>query len=822
MPTIESQFFIDVILPLPLERNFTYAITTTEAGFIKPGVRVAVPFGKTKIYTGIVLEIHRIPPTAYEVKSIHSILDENPIIHPLQFTFWQWIANYYMCTIGEVMNAALPSTFLLQSETQIAINPNYHFDEKTLTDDQFLVLEALQSQAVLKVEEIQAILEKKNILPIIKPLIDRNVLTTTQNLIEKYKPKTQRCVRLLSPYNSSGGLELLSKKLQKANKLKHIVLQYFSMLNSVKNITVSDLKTQSQASTSQIKTLIDKGIFESYDIEVNRVNYESISTNIEVILSEDQSLALNEINLAFEHYDVCLFHGITSSGKTEIYVKQIETILEKKCQALFLVPEIALTSQLVFRLKQYFGSKILVYHSRFSPSERIEIWNQMLQNTSEGKIIIGARSSVFLPFSKLKLIIVDEEHEPSYKQFEPSPRYHARDSAIVLGQMHNAKIILGSATPSVESYYNATIQKKFAYVSLNKRYKNIVLPDIELVDLKDKYKRKRMIGHFSDRMISEIETALEINHQVILFQNRRGYAPVVSCNTCGHTPECSNCDVSLTYHQHSNQLRCHYCGYNLLMKNNCSACGGIDLDSKGFGTEQIHEEVQRLFPKANVARMDFDTTRGKNSYNNIIERFENRQIDILVGTQMLTKGLDFKFVKLVGVLNADQLINFPDFRAHERSFQLLQQVSGRAGRSSVRGKVLIQSFNPSHNILQQVSTNNYKLMFEEQLYQRRIYNYPPFFRLIKITIKHKNFNLINDSANWLKNAFTQVFGTMVLGPEFPPIPRVRNLYHKNILIKIPPKQSLKKTKALIQKIKGSFGSTKAYRSVRLIVNVDNY
>lgn len=814
--------FVDVILPLPLERNFTYAITPAESEFIRPGVRVAVPFGKSKIYTGIVLNIHHILPTTYEVKSIHSILDETPIVNSSQFKFWQWISDYYMCSIGEVMNAALPSTFLLQSETQITVLPNVEVENNSLSDNQFLVIEAFQNHTSLKIEEIQAIVGKKNILPIINPLIDRKILTTTQNLIEKYKPKLQRCIKLCDAYTVEGGLDLLEDKLKRAKKLKHIVLQYFSIANNDSQISVSNLKSRSGASSSQIKTLIDKGVFEDYYIEINRISYEAINTSKRVVLSKYQQTAFNEINDTFEHHNICLLHGVTSSGKTEIYIKQIESVLNNNNQALFLVPEIALTSQLVHRLQHYFGSKIIVYHSRFSPSERIEIWNQLLNESLDGKVVIGARSSLLLPFNNLKLIIVDEEHEPSYKQFDPAPRYHARDAAIVLGKIHDSKIILGSATPSIESYFNATHQKKFGYVALKKRYNNVLMPDIELVDLKDKYKRKRMKGHFSDRMISEIKAALEINHQIILFQNRRGYAPVISCNTCGHTPECSNCDVTLTYHQHSNQLRCHYCSYTLAMKRHCDACGGFDLDHKGFGTEQIHEEVNELFPDATVARMDFDTTRAKNSYNNIIQRFERREIDILVGTQMLTKGLDFRHVKLVGVLNADQLINFPDFRAHERTFQLLQQVSGRAGRTSERGKVLIQTFNPHHNILQQVSANNYEAMFKEQLYQRKIYNYPPYYRLIKITLKHKDYSRLNDSADWLKDALTQVFGTMVLGPEFPPVSRVRNLFHKNILIKIPPSHSLKKTKEVLTKIKTSFNRTSSFRTVRVVINVDNY
>ena len=487
-----------------------------------------------------------------------------------------------------------------------------------------------------------------------------------------------------------------------------------------------------------------------------------------------------------------------------------------------MIPEIALTSQLVFRFKEVFGSKVIVYHSRFNPNERVEIWNKVIMDSDEARIVIGARSALLLPFKKLGLIIVDEEHEPSYKQFDPSPRYHARDTAIVLSNFFKAKTILGSATPSIESYFNANKKNKFGYVPLKKRYNDVMLPNIELIDLADKYKRKRMNGHFSDRLVGEIKNTLESGYQVILFQNRRGYSPVISCKTCGHTPQCSNCDVSLTYHQSKQQLRCHYCSYTISLNKNCSACGGYDLEHKGFGTEQIQEEVKKLFPNATVERMDFDTTRGKFDYDSIIERFEKKNIDILVGTQMLTKGLDFRYVKLVGVLNADQLINFPDFRSHERSFQLLQQVAGRSGRTDIRGLVLIQSFNPNHNILQQVSSNRYKAMFEEQLFQRKIYKYPPYFKLIKITLKHRDFNLVNNGSEWLKVSLTNIFGEYVLGPEYPLIPRVRNLYNKNILIKIPKDFSLKKSKKAIFKVKQSFLSSKQFRPIRIIINVDNY
>jgi primosomal protein N' (replication factor Y) len=820
--SVAHQYFVDVILPLPLERNFTYAITKAESEFIKPGFRVTVPFGKNKIYTSIALKLHGKAPIAYEVKSIHSILDNAPMVNAFQFKLWDWISKYYMCSLGEVMSAAIPSAFLLQSETLVALVPNANVNTIQLTDDQYLILEALEQASRLKIEDIQNILNKKNVFSVLTPLMEAKILTTSQSLKEKFKPKLERCVRISNSYSGNDALAKLEQELKSAKKLSAIVLGYFSLVSQKSQITVSDLKTQTNATASQIKTLIDKGVFEAYFIEVDRIKFENYKDQQDIALSPEQSIAFDAINHNLKEKSVCLFHGVTSSGKTEIYIKKIENILRQGKQALFLVPEIALTSQLVFRLKQFFGSQVVVYHSRFSPNERVEIWQKVLKNSEQARVVIGARSSLLLPFSNLGLIVVDEEHEPSYKQFDPSPRYHARDTSIVLANFFNAKTILGSATPSIESYYNATIHKKYGYVSLNKRYNNVILPGIELVDLKDKYKRKRMKGHFSDRLISEIQETLDSGYQVILFQNRRGYAPVVSCNSCGHVPQCSNCDVSLTFHQQSKQLRCHYCSYTIGVQPSCMLCGGLDINHKGFGTEQIQEEAQALFPSASIARMDFDTTRGKYSYDQIINRFERKDIDILVGTQMLTKGLDFRYVNLVGVLNADQLTNFPDFRSHERSFQLLQQVSGRAGRTNVRGKVLIQTYNTDHNILKHVSSNNYKKMFEEQTYQRRIYKYPPYCRLIKITLKHRDLNLINISSEWLKKSFFQVFGNNVLGPEFSVVPRIRNLYNKNIIIKIPHTNSLLETKKIISKIKKSFISTRSFRSVRFVINIDCY
>ena len=818
-----SNHFIDVILPIPLEKQFTYAITQAEVGFLKKGMRVAVPFGKRKIYTALVLDIHQNAPKAYEAKEIHQILDEQPIVNEFQMKLWQWMSSYYMCTLGDILRAALPSAFLLESETNIVLNKNEKINDFELKDDEFLVYEALQHQSSLKVRDINNILDKKNGFPILKRLITKNIITIEEELYEKYKPKLVRYIKLHVDYSSEDKLQELLETLTRAPKQRQIVLSFFTLNSTTKKpIKVSDLIKKSEASSAQIKALVDKNILEEYYLQTDRVSFENEIISDTKKLNSQQTITLNNLIKSFKNQNVALLHGVTSSGKTEVYVKLIDAILKQGKQVLYLVPEIALTSQLVSRLSAYFGNQISVYHSRYSLNERVEVWNHVLNNSDKAKVVLGARSSVFLPFSNLGLIIVDEEHEQSYKQFDPAPRYHARDTAIVLANLFKAKTLLGSATPSVESYFNAVKEKKYGLAELNTRYNDVLMPEIELVDIKDKQKRKRMRGHFSDRLIEEMTEALDNDYQIILFQNRRGFSPIIECYTCGHSPQCSNCDVSLTYHQYKNQLRCHYCGYAIAMPNNCIACGSSELDNKGFGTEQIEEEVKVLFPKVKVARMDLDTTRGKYSYERIITSFEQHEVDVLVGTQMVTKGLDFRNVKLVGIMNADSLLNFPDFRAHERSFQLMQQVAGRAGRTDVRGKVLIQTYNPYHKILQQVSTNDYLSMFYEQLDERYNYKYPPIYRLIKITLRHRDYNKVNDGAEWIAKSLRQVFKQYVLGPEFPPISRIRNQYHKNILIKIPQNQSLLKTKEAILKIKNSFLSIKDFRPIKVILNVDNY
>ncbi len=815
-------YFVEVILPLSLAKTFTYSVSEAEYNYIKKGMRVAVPFGKSKIYTALVIEIHQNKPSLYDAKEIHQILDVNPIVSEIQITHWQWIASYYMCAIGDVYRGAMPSAFLLESETIISQKQDGFVDESLLSDDEFLIYQALQQQSSLKVQEIINILNKKNIFPVIQKMMDKNILVLQEEMQESYTPKLVRYVKLHSKYDSNEGLGQLLETLKNANKQKEIVLSFFQLSASEKKpITVKKLTETANSTSTIVKALIDKEIFEEYYIQVDRVNFSGKTREEQLQLSEAQQIAFEKIKDSFAQKEVCLLHGVTSSGKTEIYIKLIEEYIKDEKQILYLLPEIALTTQLVGRLRDYFGNKVAVFHSKYSNNERVEVWQQVLAQSPKAQIIIGARSALFLPFSNLGLVIVDEEHEQTFKQVDPSPRYHARDASIVLANSFKAKVLLGSATPSIETYFNAQ-SGKYGLVEIFERYGNVKMPEIELVDLKDKYFRKKMSGHFSDTLIEEITAALSLGEQVILFQNRRGFSPVVECMTCGHVPQCPQCDVSLTYHKHKNQLRCHYCGYSMAKPTNCHSCSSVHLTTKGFGTEQIQQELIELFPAAKVSRMDQDTTRGKFGFEKIIDSFKNREVEILVGTQMLAKGLDFDNVSLVGIMNADNMLYHPDFRAFERSYQMMTQVSGRSGRSEKQGKVIIQTYNPDHNTIQQVVRNDYEGMYKEQLYERQIYKYPPYFKLIKLTLKHRDFDKLKEGSMWLYQVMQQNFTIPVLGPEEPPISRIRNEYIRTIMIKIPLNQNLQGTKKTIQKMLNSFEAVAQYRSIKVTVNIDFY
>jgi primosomal protein N' (replication factor Y) len=806
-------------LPIPIQKTFTYSVTEDEAIFLQKGMRVAVSFGKTKMYTGLVYNIHQTAPNLYEAKEINQILDEKPLVNELQLKHWQWISSYYMCSLGDVYRASLPSAFLLESETVISRNDAF-IEDSILADDEFLIFEALQHQSQLTIHQVADILGKKKVMPIVNQLIKKSAISIKEEIYEQYKPKLVKYVRLHSDYNSDDSLEKLLEELSRAKKQREAVLGFFQLSSTKKPIKAKDLEEKVAVSSTILKSLVAKGIFEFYHIQTDRIQYKGDTNDLKV-LNEFQEKALSEIKETFKKKDVTLLHGITSSGKTEVYTKLIQEVLDEGKQVLFLLPEIALTTQIITRLQFYFGEQISVFHSKYSMNERVEVWNNVLENKTKARIILGARSSIFLPFSNLGLIVVDEEHETSYKQFEPSPRYNARDAAIVLAKIHQAKILLGSATPSLETYFNAQ-QNKYGFVEINRRHGNVQLPKIELINVKEKQRKKEMTGHFSDRLLKLIQEALDQKEQIILFQNRRGFSPVVECKTCGVSPQCPNCDVSLTFHKFKHELRCHYCNYQRAMPNSCGACGSNTLDNKGFGTEQIELELKELFPDFKIGRMDLDTTRGKHGYQKIIGAFEAREIDVLVGTQMLSKGLDFDNVSLVGVLNADTMLNFPDFRAHERAYQMMVQVSGRAGRSKKQGNVAIQTYNPFHQILQQVSVTNYAEMYKEQLQERWQYKYPPYYRLIKITLKHKDYSKVDNGVNWLFKALYNSFGEYVLGPTAPAVSRIRNQYIKNIVIKIPPKQNLANTKNHLSKIKNTFEAVKDFRPIRFIIDVDAY
>jgi len=815
-------FFVEVILPLALDKTFTYQVSEAEYHYIKPGMRIAVPFGKSKIYTALAIEVHQNKPLLYDAKEIHEIIDETPIVTPIQLKQWFWIAEYYMCSIGEVYKSAVPSALLLESETIILKNKDTEVLKSELTDDEFLVYEALEKQNSLKVQDIIAILNRKSALPILQKLLTKEVIYLQEEVKEVYKPKLIRFVRLHEKHDSESGLKDLLETLKNAHKQRAVVLKYFQLKASTKKpISAKQLSESTDTSASIIKSLIDKEIFEEYFLQTDRTDYLTEELQKEVTLSTAQAKALQEIKESFTTKNTTLLFGVTSSGKTEVYIELIKEYIQTGRQVLYLLPEIALTTQLVSRLRKHFGNEVAVYHSKYNQNERIEVWNQVLNRSEKAKIIIGARSALFLPFRDLGLILVDEEHEQTFKQQDPAPRYHARDTAIVLAELHKAKVLLGSATPSIETYYNTEVQK-FGRVELTERFGKTELPKIQIVDLKDKHFRKKMTGHFSDTLLEEMKTILDNGEQIILFQNRRGYAPVVECTTCGHIPQCPNCDVSLTYHKQKSQIRCHYCGYAIAKPTHCHACQSVELTTKGFGTEQIQLELESLFTDKKVIRMDRDTTGGKFGYEKIIDNFKNRESDILVGTQMLAKGLDFDNVGLVGILNADNMLYHPDFRAFERSFQLMTQVAGRAGRSEKQGKVIIQTYNPTHPIIQKVLKNDYQAMYAQELQERQTFEYPPYFRLIKLTLKHRDFEKLKDGSMWLYQSLKNALGLPVLGPEEPPVSRIRNEYIRTILIKIPAQMNLKSVKSVIHKNLNSFDAIAPYRSIRIGINVDFY
>ncbi|MBM0650699.1 primosomal protein N' [Capnocytophaga genosp. AHN8471] len=815
-------YFVEVILPLPIPKLYTYRINEDEAHFLQTGMRVAVSFGKSKVYTALVHKVHTNEPT-YETKDIEYILDETPIVTPNQITHWQWIADYYMCTLGEVIKSALPSAFLLESETIIEIAEK-DLNPYLFSDDEFQVYEALHYKTALKGSEVSKIIPKKKTLKVIKSLVEKGAARISERIFEKYVPKLVKYIRLAEAYQSQEGLQE-ALELLKGEKQKKLIMAYFNHINrEVLPLKVENLLEEAKVSNAVLKSVVEKGILEIYYLQKDRVSFADSEVLAKKTLNNIQNEALYQVQQQFQTKNTVLLQGVTASGKTEIYIELIDQYLKKGKQVLYLLPEIALTIHLINRLKKHFGKNLSVYHSKYNTNERVEVWNNVLNNCSKAQLVVGVRSSVYLPFKDLGLVVIDEEHDSSYRQFDPAPRLQARDSAIMLANIFKAKTLLGTATPSIESMHNVKVGK-YGFVYLSKRYTNFLPPIIELIDIKDKQHRKRMNGHFSDILIEEMTNTLSQGKQVLLFQNRRGYAPIVQCMHCGTVPQCPHCDVSLTFHHSSNQLRCHYCGYAIPMPKTCIACGSVDLKTKGFGTEQISKELEVLFPQVAIDRMDQDTTNGKYGYEKILAKFEQQETQILVGTQMISKGLDFENIGLVGVMNADALIHSPDYRAYERSFQLLLQVSGRAGRSAQRGKVLIQTYNPQHPVIQQVLQNDFKGMYQNQIEERQSFSYPPFVQMIKITLKHTNFNRTNEGAEWFANALKEAFaskkGIEILGPEFPLISRIRNEYLKDVLVKVKPSElSIHHTKEQIKRIETSFQSISNFRTIRVSYLID--
>ena len=818
--------FVDVILPIPIRKEFTYRVPFELNDAIFTGARVVVPFGKSKLITGIITSVHENIPQEYQAKFIEHLLDERPIINPNQYTFWKWISSYYMAPIGDVMNAALPANFKLASETKIVIHPDYNIDQKLLTDREYEIVSALEMKEVLDLKEISEIIGIKTVQPIIKALIDKKAVLSLEELNEKFTPKTAVHIRLSDQYNNEnkltdfiGSIDGIKSKEKQMNALLSL-LRHVDLQSEIPDSVLRNLIMQDHISMSSLNTLEKNGIIVQEKLEISRFESNDYEGSEFKELSESQKVALDEVHNGFDQGKVALLHGVTGSGKTEIYVQLIQEQLDLGKQSLFLLPEIALTTQLIQRLSAYFGEQVGVYHSKFNQNERVEIWNHVLNNDpNKYKIVLGARSSIFLPFSNLGLIIVDEEHESSFKQYDPSPRYNARDCAIVLSKLHKANILLGSATPSIESYYNA-VTEKYHLVTLRDRFGANQLPEIFCADLRKERRQKSMQSHFTSYLMENIRESLNLGEQVILFQNRRGYTPLWMCEICNWTPKCVNCDVSLTYHKHSNNLKCHYCSYTTKPVGSCKACGSNRLKMLGFGTEKIEDELSVIFEDKTIKRLDLDTTRSKNAYANILNDFDNGMIDILIGTQMITKGLDFDNVNLVGILDADMLLNRANFRAFERSFQLMTQVAGRSGRREKRGKVIVQTGDPDHWVIEKVIGHDFVGFYNSEIIERKNFFYPPYFKIIEITLKHKNENELNRAAAELAEKLRGTFKERVLGPEFPSVKRIYNLFLKKITIKVERDANDKKVKERIHLIMDEFFSAPLNKSIRSIVDVD--
>lgn len=775
--------YADVILPLALPRNYTYAVPEELQGQLLPGHRVAVQFGARRKYAAIVSRLHDEPPAAYQTKPLLYRLDKDIVVHPPQLAFWRWLATYYMCTEGEVMSAALPTHLKLTSETRLVFNEAYGEDFGDLDEEEYLVAEALHLRRELSLDEVQKLLDKVRVYEIVQRLLEKKVCHVQEELKEAYRPRQEKFVRLHPRYAGEQALAAAFELVRRSPKQEQALLAFIHLSRTEGEVRRTALLEKAGVSAAVLKGLCDKEILEVYSQAVDRLPMGAaaeISAGFE--LTGPQQKACEAIKEHFRHTPTVLLHGVTSSGKTMIYVRLIEEAIASGRQVLYLLPEIALTTQIVRRLQQYFSGRIGIYHSRFSNNERVEIWNKV--RDGEYRIVLGARSSLLLPFRDLGLIILDEEHDASYKQHETAPRYHARDAAIYYAGLFGARVLLGSATPSLESYYNA-LQGKYGLVSLQGRFGGMEMPDITIADMAREQQRKTATGHFSSLLKEALGQTLDAGKQAILFQNRRGFAPMTVCKACGWVPRCTECDVSLTYHKFHHRLHCHYCGRQYAVPEQCAACGSTGMTHRSFGTERVEDELSALFPKARIARMDLDSVRNKEAHHQLITRFEQRRIDLLVGTQMVVKGLDFDHVNLVGILSADNLMSYPDFRVHERAFQLMEQVSGRAGRRGQRGRVIIQTMRVAHPLLDFVVRHDYEGFYRSEISERERFGYPPFTRLIRITLRHRRQPVVMEAARLLEEGLRPRLGDRLLGPAAPPVGRVRGQYLMELLVKIP-------------------------------------
>lgn len=816
--------YAEVILPLPLYSTFTYSIPDNLQSAIGVGFRVLVPFGRKKFYTGIVTMLHNQRPGNYEVKDIVAVLDNDSILRHPQMKFWQWISDYYLCPVGEVYKAAVPAGMKVESETRVSANPDFIDTDGSMTEREIVVYDMLLAKERLTPAEIAKATGYKSVETVVARLIDKEAVFVTEKIVDNYRPKTEVCVALRAEKGDNKTVEDFFSKVKQAKKQEAALLAYLDLSGwmkrnaTPKEVTKDALIKRAEVSLPIINAMVAKGIFSLYKKEVNRFHLDNGSITALNPLSEPQQKAYDEIIETFKEQNITLLHGVTSSGKTEIYTHLIDNALKRGLQALYLVPEIALTTQLTQRLHKNFGDRLLIYHSKFSDNERVDIWKKLL-HSNEPCVVIGVRSSVFLPFGKLGIVIVDEEHETSYKQQDPAPRYNARDAALILASMHGAKTLLGSATPSIQTYYKAE-SGKYGLVNLSTRFEGVELPAVRVIDTKQSRKRKEMRGAFTKELVNECNDAIARGEQAIIFQNRRGFAPMVRCKECAWIPKCENCDVSLTYHKYINLLSCHYCGYTMPLPNICPACGQPTIEEVGYGTERIEDDIEKYFPEAKIARMDLDTTRSKTGYEKIIDSFSNRRTQILVGTQMVTKGLDFEGVSVVGIINADTMINLPDFRSHERAFNMMEQVAGRAGRRQKQGIVCIQTSAPENPVIKFVVDHDYKGFYRSELEERRRFNYPPFTRIINIYIKHRDDNSLTEMSVRFSNMLRQVFGKRVLGPEPPTVARVQQLYIRQIVLKMETTASMSKVKQILRTIYEQSLSDPRMKSAIVYYDVD--